>query len=99
MKPKYSILLCNQAYADYEVKIKKWIYQGIKVIWFGATEEVEQLKNEHPEFAKEFLLQAYSVNFSQKGIIIDGLDKDGFINILEKECSFYFEYIAKFGKL
>lgn len=86
MDPKYSVLLCNQFLAEYEDKIEKWLSCGIKVFWFGISEDVNRLKNAHAEFAKEFLLQAYSVNFSQKGIIIDGLDKDGFINILEKEC-------------
>lgn len=86
MTPRYSILFCNQSLAIYKEKIAEWLHSGIKVIWFGTTEEVNQLKKTHAEFAKEFLLQAYAVDFYYKNIIYDGQDKDDFLNILEKEC-------------
>lgn len=86
MSPRYSILFCNQSLAMYKDRIAEWLHSGIKVIWFGTSEDVNQLKNTHTEFAKEFLLQAYVVDFYYKNIIYDGQDKDGFLNILEKEC-------------
>lgn len=86
MEPRYSILFCNQTLTTYKEKIAEWLHSGIKVIWFGTSEDVNWLKNTYVEFAKEFLLQAYVVDFSYENIIYDGQDKDGFINILEKEC-------------
>lgn len=37
MDPKYSILLCNQALAEYEERISHWLSLGIKVFWFGKV--------------------------------------------------------------
>ena len=75
MEPKYSILLCNQLFAEYKNRITEWLHSGIKVFWFGSRSEAEELKSLHADFAKEFLLQAYVVDFRQEGVIVDGNDK------------------------
>ena len=51
MDPKYSILLCNQSISEYTYKVSEWLHSGIKVIWFGTSEDVNKLKNTHAEFA------------------------------------------------
>lgn len=56
MEPKYSILLCNQSFAEYKNRISEWLHSGIKVFWFGSRNEVEELKSQHADFAKELLL-------------------------------------------
>lgn len=86
MNPKYSILFCNQALSKYKNQIAEWLHLGIKVIWFGTAEDEKYLKTTYSEFAKAFLLQAYSVDFYYQNIICDGRDEDDFIQILEKEC-------------
>ena len=48
MEPKYSVLLCNQPMAIYKEKIKEWLFNGIKVIWFSTNvDEVNGLKAEY----------------------------------------------------
>ena len=60
MDPRYSILLCNQDYAEYQDKIFDWLARGIKVIWFSKNKnEIEELKNKYHEFAEAFLLLTY----------------------------------------
>ena len=86
MEPRYSILLCSQSIDEYREEIAKWLHSGIKVIWFGTAEEEKLLKNIHSEFAKEFLLQAYTVQINHKTKIVDGDDPEGFLKILEREC-------------
>lgn len=86
MSPRYSILFCNQAFAIYKEKIAEWLHLGIKVIWFGSSEDARQLKHTYAEFAKEFLLQAYVINFSDQCIMIDGQDQEGFLERIEKDC-------------
>lgn len=89
MEPQYSILFCNQSMKRYEEKIAYWLHSGIKIIWFGTFEDVEKLKNTYPEFAKEFLLQAYVINISDQSMIIDGQDQEGFLEKIEKECPLF----------
>jgi len=86
MKPLYSVLLCNQNPSEYKEKIAEWLGVGIKVLWFGREADVVMLKQEHSAFAKEFLLQAYSVDFNEKHIVIDGKNSDAIIDMLEKAC-------------
>lgn len=86
MEPRYSVLLCNQSLEKNQKSIRKWLYEGIKVIWFGTLEEEKFLKETFSEFAKEFLLQAYTVDFSAKDMIIDGVDKNKFLTIINKKC-------------
>lgn len=87
MDPRYSILLCNQNIEKYREQIRLWLHQGIKVIWFGRVSDVKALKKQYAEFAKAFLLLAYEVHVKDEIIIIDGIDKQGFIeNVLEKQC-------------
>lgn len=75
MNPQYSILVSNQNLTQYKKQIDSWLHSGIKVIWFGSAVDADTLKNAYPDFAKELLLQAYSVDFSYQNIIIDGKDK------------------------
>lgn len=89
MEPQYSVLFCNQSMERYEEKIDCWIHSGIKIIWFGTSEDVEKLKNTYPEFAKEFLLQAYVINISDQSMIIDGQDRERFLEKIEKECPLF----------
>lgn len=89
MNPKYSVLFCNLHLSEYKQKIADWLHSGIKIIWFGTSEDVEELKNMHPEFAKEFLLQAYAVGIREQKIMIDGQGGEGFLDILEKECPLF----------
>ena len=87
MDPKYSIVLCNQNFQEYYRQIKTWLYQGIKVIWFGKDEEVRLLKAYYTAFGKAFLLHAYTISIEAKRIIVDGDDTEGFIeSILQKAC-------------
>lgn len=90
MDPKYSILLCNQSIGEYKEQINAWLHQGIKVIWFGKAEDVRMLKTEHPAFAKAFLLLAYEITIAEKKIIVDGDDREGFVeNTLQQECPLF----------
>ena len=86
MKPRYSILFCNQLLEKYKFQIAEWLHFGIKVIWFGTDADVKQLKKDHAGFAKEFLLQAYVVDFKNQCIVMDGVDNEGILSILEKKC-------------
>lgn len=84
MEAQYSVLLCNQNLNEYKHKISEWLHTGIKVLWFGNEADVAALKQEHPTFAKEFLLQASSINIDDRHIVVDGDDKEDFISIIEK---------------
>lgn len=86
MTPQYSILLCGQRLSEYKEQIASWLHSGIKVIWFGTQSDVAALKAAHPEFAKAFLLQAYTVELRLQAVIYDGEDKSDVLSILEKEC-------------
>ena len=90
MEPKYSILLCNQSLEEYQNKIDGWLHKGIKVIWFGDTEDVDNLKHRFADYSKALLLLAYEISIQKKCIIIDGDDKNGFVDkYLEKECPLF----------
>ena len=89
MEPKYSILLCNQSFAEYKNRISEWLHSGIKVFWFGSRNEVEELKSQHADFAKELLLQAYAVDFHQSCVITDGNDRANTLSLLEKACPMF----------
>lgn len=84
MTPRYSILFCNQSLSL--AQIKSFLYNGIKVIWFGTEGDSIVLKQFFPDFAKAFLLQVYVVTISRKAVIIDGDDRADFISVLETAC-------------
>jgi len=86
MDPKYSVLLCNKQIDDYKKKIELWLYDGLKIIWFGNIESCEYLKQQYPEFTKEMLILVYEVKFSEEALIIDGVDKFDFVSVLEEKC-------------
>ena len=86
MEPLYSILLCNQSLDQYTNKIALWLRSGIKVIWFGTSEDEKYLKTKYAAFANEFLLQVYSGTFYHQNIIVDGVDREDLLSILEEKC-------------
>ena len=91
MEPKYSVILCNRDYSEYEEKIRAWLSDGIKVIWFTRDSgEVSMLKDRYEDFCKAYLLQSYAVGFDYSIIIIDGNDPDDFVGrVLAKECPLF----------
>ena len=87
MEPKYSILLCNQNIDEYIEHINKWLYKGIKVIWFGSVDEISLLKNRFKSFADALILHAYEISVKDKVTIIDGHDSEAFVeNVLASVC-------------
>lgn len=87
MEPKYSILLCNQNIKEYQERIERWLHHGVKVIWFGLSEEVDSLKKQYAEFVKAFILLVYEIKIDDKKIIIDGIDEDLFVErVLSSAC-------------
>ncbi|MBR3245928.1 MAG: UvrD-helicase domain-containing protein [Parasporobacterium sp.] len=86
MKPKYSILLCNQVLAEYSNQIEQWLKTGIKVIWFGKLSDVTQLKEQFSSYLDAFLLLAYEYENDVSGIVIDGCDDRNLLSTLEKQC-------------
>ena len=86
MEPKYSILLCNQDIAEYHDRITSWLMIGIKVLWFGKKADVEMLKRSFRPFSDAFLLQAYTFDYENDGIVIDGQDREGLVDLLEEVC-------------
>lgn len=91
MTPNYSILLCNQPYAEYRDKIEKWLLQGIKVLWFSEKEsEIEALKQKYEAYAGLFLFLAYKVSFAEQRVVVDGEEKDGFVaGVLADACPLF----------
>ncbi len=91
MEPLYSILLCNQDYSGYKEKIRIWLGQGIKVLWFTQNEnELVELKSEYQAFSKALMLQCYLISFPESVCIIDGDDQNKFVTTrLEKECPLF----------
>lgn len=91
MTPNYSILLCNQPYAEYRDKIEKWLSQGIKVLWFSEKEsEIEALKQKYEAYAGLFLFLAYKVSFAEQRVVVDGEEKDGFVaGVLADACPLF----------
>lgn len=89
MEPKYSIVFSGKSVGVYENSISKWLSTGLKVIWFGTKSDALWLKETYPLFAKELLLQAYAVDFSDEIIIVDGHDPDDFLSVLEEKCPIF----------
>lgn len=89
MEPKYSVLLCNQSFAEYKNRISEWLHSGIKVFWFGSQTEANDLKAQHGAFAKAFMLQAFSADFQNKAVIIDGVGAKAIIPVLEMKCPMF----------
>lgn len=89
MDPRYSILLCNQALAEYEEKINNWLSDGIKVLWFGKEDEAVRLKQRHAGFTKAFLLQAYATSLSESGIIVDGEGNKALFEKIAEDCKLF----------
>ena len=100
MSPNYSILLYNPSYEEYQDHIKRWLHEGVKVLYFGSTLHVSQLRNTYPDFIQAFLLQVYPVdsiiqeddtvtiedNNLHSFYIIDGIDAQNHLPALEVIC-------------
>ena len=87
MEPKYSALLCNQDLEQYREKISEWLHHGIKVIWFGSTEDIRSLTAKYAPFVKAFLLLAYDAPIEEQKVIIDGNDPEQFVeHVLGPRC-------------
>lgn len=86
MEPKYSILLCNQSLKLYAEKISTWLMAGVKVLWFGSSDDVDLLKTQYPDFVKAFLLQGYVTTVTQSGLISDGVGGKHLLNELSTDC-------------
>lgn len=86
MEPKYSILLCNQDFDNYREHIAAWLKTGIKVLWFGSEQEAGMLKDRFRPFSDAFLLQAYEFEYDNEGVVIDGQDSEGLVDMLEEVC-------------
>ncbi len=90
MEPRYSVLLCGCNLSDYSENLAKWLKKGIKVIWFGTTDDCEKLEADYKEYKKIFLMQAYVYAASKPLIIVDGVDKEGFVTkVLSKDCTLF----------
>lgn len=91
MEPKYSILLCNKELEKYKNKISEWLSFGIKVLWFSTDKsEIDSIKAEHRAYAKAFLFLAYEISIPYSAIIVDGNDKDSFVEkVLADECPLF----------
>ena len=87
MDPKYSILLCNKALPDFIDKISKWLFEGIKVIWFGNEQDVKDLKSQYADFTNAFLLLAYVTSVSESGIVVDGEGNKALLYAISQDCS------------
>lgn len=89
MEPKYSVLLCNQPFAEYDNRIAKWLHSGIKVFWFGSSNDVETLRESYPQFVDEYLLQTFVARTSHGAVVIDGQGDNALIVELEKVCPMF----------
>lgn len=79
MEPRYSILYFKEELTRHYDKIRAYLLDGIKVLWFGETHECEALRKEFPGFVKEFFLQVYDIS-DMEGVsaipsskVIDGI--------------------------
>lgn len=91
MKPKYSILLCNQDLEIMKANIEEWLKSGIKVFWFGKKEECELLCSTQEEFIRHFLLQIYVTDLKERFVIEDGIDTDNQLKLLADNCKMFNE--------
>lgn len=87
MCPRYSVLLVNQSLPEYQNRISDWLHVGIKVLWFGRSDDVAALKTRYIAFSEAFLLQAYVVDPGEKALIIDGKDPSGIVDSLGEQCA------------
>jgi ATP-dependent exoDNAse (exonuclease V) beta subunit len=78
MEPKYSILFfCENLNEQYN-RIEQLLHTGMKVFWFGTSEEAEYLKRNLKAFIMGFFLQVFDVqevseqNLPEAGMILDG---------------------------
>lgn len=83
MGPKYSVLYFKENLMQKKNRIMQFLREGIKVFWFGTSEDVKRLKTECKPFADAFFLQAFSVEGKEgddplpPAVIIDGVGIDG----------------------
>lgn len=86
MKPKYSVLFCNQNFYKYQSQMEEWLHSGIKIFWFGTKDEVHLIKEKYASYSSALFLQAFEVKSDEMGIIEDGDSSEELLKILEKKC-------------
>ena len=79
---RYSLLIAG-AQLDTE-KIKDFLEDGIKVIWFGNEKDNKRLESEFQDYIKHMFLCVYSNAKNVKLVIIDGIGIEDYRNYLEK---------------
>lgn len=102
MEPKYSILYFRKNLRDEWDNISKYLYNGIKIFWFGSEADKDRLKKEFEPFMKNFFLQSFSCEMVEElkkhtpMVIMDGigLDKQENVKIL---LDFLEIYIPEFN--
>lgn len=83
MTPQYSVLYFKENLEKQQETIGRLLKEGIKVFWFGTSEEAEGLKRGFKPFADAFFLQAFAVygllgeENLKPAVIVDGQNIDG----------------------
>lgn len=79
MKPKHSILYFKENLEKHNENIQEYLYEGVKVFWFGTLGDKERLRRDFGVFMDAFFLQAFDISH-EEGIehfspetIIDGV--------------------------
>ena len=78
---RYSLLIAG-AQLDTE-KIKDFLEDGIKVIWFGNEKDNKRLESEFQDYIKHMFLCVYSNAKNVKLVIIDGIGIEDYRNYFE----------------
>ena len=104
MRPKYSILYYKQELNKYLETIGDYLNEGIKVFWFGTSQDVSRLKETFTPFIDAFFLQAFDLESIDKDvldeyesepvIIVDG---EGISSDYKKLFDWIEEYIPSFN--
>lgn len=78
MEPKYSVLYFKENIDSHYKDIEKFLRRGVKVFWFGNANEREILCSDFEPFAKNFFLQAFSLDeIENKNCFVNQIIFDG----------------------
>lgn len=70
--PKYSVLYAGHQLLEEKDAIREFLYQGVKVIWFGNEDECTNADSLFSDFKATRLFQAFVYNGTSAVRIIDG---------------------------
>ena len=70
MEPQYSILYFKEELARHHDRIRSYLLDGIKVFWFGKTQDCSALRKEFPGFVKDFFLQTYDISGMESATVV-----------------------------